>query len=55
MGNETERDGISLFDSDYMNTGYKFSYNFTQPGRFDYFDKNDVNLKAVVFVRQAPN
>jgi hypothetical protein len=55
MGNETERDGISLFDSDYMKTGYKFSYNFTQPGRFDYFEKYDVNLKAVVFVKQAPS
>ena len=37
----TGRDGIPLFDSDYMNTGNKFSYNFTQPGRFDYFDKNN--------------
>ena len=54
-GNTTERDGISLIDSDYMNTGNKFAYNFTQPGRFDYFDKNNGNLKGVVFVKQAPN
>ncbi|HSA75090.1 MAG TPA: plastocyanin/azurin family copper-binding protein, partial [Candidatus Nitrosocosmicus sp.] len=50
----TGRDGIPLFDSDYMNTGDKFSYTFTQPGRFDYFDKNNDNLKGTVFVKQAP-
>ena len=50
----TEGDGIPLFDSDYMNTGDKFSYTFTQPGRFDYFDKNNDNLKGTVFVKQAP-
>ncbi len=38
-----------------MNTGDKFSYNFTQPGRFDYFDKNNASLKGVVFVKQAPS
>ena len=54
-GITTGRDGIPLFDSDYMNTGDKFSYNFTQPGRFDYFDKNDASLKGVVFVKQAPS
>jgi plastocyanin len=43
-----------IFDSDYMNTGDKYSYNFTQPGRFDYFDKNDDSLKGTVFVKQAP-
>ena len=55
--NETTmgRDGIPLFDSDYMNTGDNFSYNFTQPGRFDYFDKNNASLKGVVFVKQAPS
>ena len=37
-----------------MNTGDKFSYTFTQPGRFDYFDKNNDNLKGTVFVKQAP-
>lgn len=46
--------GSPLFDSDYMNTGDKFSYNFTQPGRFDYFDKNSDDLKGTVFVKQAP-
>ena len=51
----TGRDGIPLFDSDYMNTGDKFSYNFTQPGRFDYFDKNNDSLKGVVFVKQTPS
>ena len=51
----TGRDGIPLFDSDYMSTGDKFSYNFTQPGRFDYFDKNNASLKGVVFVKQAPS
>ena len=54
-GITTGRVGIPLFDSDYMNTGDKFSYNFTQPGRFDYFDKNDASLKGVVFVKQAPS
>ncbi len=46
--------GIQLFDSDYLNTGDKFSYTFTQPGRFDYFDKNSGgdNLKGTVFVKQ---
>jgi hypothetical protein len=43
-----------VFDSDYMNTGEKYSYNFTQPGRFDYFDKNDDSLKGTVFMKQAP-
>jgi plastocyanin len=38
-------DGIPLFDSDYMNTGDKFSYTFTQPGRFDYLDKNNKYYK----------
>ena len=51
----TGGDGIPLFDSDYMNTGNKFSYNFTQPGRFDYFDKNNDSLKGVVFVKQTPS
>ena len=51
----TGRDGIPLFDSDYMNTGDEFSYNFTQPGRFDYFDKNNDSLKGVVFVKQTPS
>ena len=38
-----------------MKSGDKFSYTFTQPGRFDYFDKNnDDNLKGTVFVKQAP-
>ena len=37
-----------------MNTGDKFSYTFAQPGRFDYFDKNNDNLKGTVFVKQAP-
>jgi len=48
--------GIPLFDSDYMNTGDKFSYTFTQPGRFDYFDKNsdNDNLKGTIFVKQPP-
>ncbi len=46
--------GIPLFDSDYMNTGDKFSYTFNQPGRFDYFDKINDNLKGTVFVKQAP-
>lgn len=48
--------GIPLFDSDYMNAGDKFSYTFTQPGRFDYFDKNsdEDNLKGTVFVKQPP-
>jgi hypothetical protein len=56
MGNATEKEGISPFDSDYTNTGDKLSFNFTQPRRFDYFDKkNDVNLKMVVFVKQAPS
>lgn len=50
----TRGDGIPLFDSDYMNTGNKFSYTFTQSGRFDYFDKNSDNLKGTVFVKQAP-
>jgi plastocyanin len=44
--NMTEKDGISLIDSDYMNTGNKFAYNF-QPGRFDYFDKNTL-IKIMV-------
>lgn len=44
---------IPIFDSDYMNTGDKFSYNFTQPGRFNYFKNND-NLEGTVFVKQAP-
>lgn len=43
-----------IFDSDYMNTGDKFSFNFTEPGRFDYFDKNNDNLKGTVFVKQTP-
>lgn len=51
----TAGDGIPLFDSDYMNTGNKFSYNFTQPGRFDYLDKNNDGLKGVVFVKQTPS
>lgn len=46
--------GAPLFDSDYMNTGDKFFYNFTQPGRFDYYDKNNEDLKGTVFVKQAP-
>ncbi|HSA75555.1 MAG TPA: hypothetical protein VLE21_05135 [Candidatus Nitrosocosmicus sp.] len=50
----TGGEGIPLFDSDYMNTGDKFSYTFNQPGRFDYFDKNNDNLKGTVFVKQAP-
>ncbi len=51
----TGGDGFPLFDSDYLNTGNKFSYNFTQPGRFDYFDKNNNSLKGVVFVKQTPS
>jgi plastocyanin len=47
-------DGIPLFDSDYMNTGDKFSYTFTQPGRYDYFVKNSDNLEGTVFVKQGP-
>jgi plastocyanin len=50
----TGGDETPLFDSDYMNTGEKFSYTFTQPGRFDYFDKNNENLKGTVFVKRAP-
>ena len=48
-----DNSGIALFDSDYMGKGDSFSYTFTKPGKFEYHDENDENLKGIVFVKQT--